>query len=480
MMKKKAIKKLLAALLAVAMLCAMAVPAFATTGNKTDNRGSITISPAAEGETYDIYQMFVLDQFDTEKQEYTYTVNPDWAGFFATDADGAAYITLNNGHPTWVNANDDEATAGEFAKKAIAWAKENEVKPTKSDKAISTIVTFDDLQLGYYLVDTSLGALCNLTTTAADAQIREKNDKPSIDKKIDVNGTPATESTAKVGDVVNYEVTVTVAKGSTGYVVRDTMSTGLTFNKNSITVDGKELTSAIGTLTAPADGYTFTLALEDSYIQEVGAGGKIKVTYSATINKDAVIKNEVTNEASLKYGNNSESVSEKVTTTLYEFDLVKIDGTTNKLLAGAKFRLYDAEEGGNEIPLVKNEDGSYRVAVEGEAGVEIVTTADAPIRIKGLDKKVYYLAETEAPQGYNAVTGRMKVDLQSGSKTVTTTIGNTTIYENTMGGIPVVNNAGATLPSTGGIGTTIFYVVGGGLMVAAIVLLVTKKRMENK
>ena len=477
---KKTFKKLMAALLAVALLCAMAVPAMAATGNKTDNRGSITISPAAVGETYDIYQMFVLDQFDTEKQEYTYTVNSNWASFFATGADGAEYIKLNNNHPIWIKSNNDEATAGEFAKKAIAWATENDVSPATSKKADSTTVKFDDLQLGYYLVDTSLGALCNLTTTDADAQINEKNEKPSIDKKINVNGAPAVESTAKVGDVVNYEVTVTVAKGSTGYVVRDTMSTGLTFDKDSVKVDGEALTATVGTLTTPADGYTFTLALADSYIQSVGAANTIKVTYSATINKDAVIANNVTNKASLKYGNGSESVSEKVTTTLYQFDLVKLDGTTNKLLADAKFKLYASTDGNDEIPLVKDTDGSYRVAVGDEAGVDIVTTDSAPIRIKGLDKKVYYLAETEAPQGYNAVSGRITVDLLSGSKTVTGTINNTTIYENTMGGVPVVNNAGATLPSTGGMGTTLFYVIGGGLMVAAVVLLVTKKRMENK
>ena len=479
-MMKKAIKKLLAALLAVAMLCAMAVPALAVTGNKKDNKGSITIDPAAKNETYDIYQMFVLDQFDTEKNEYTYTVNPDWAGFFTSGAAGATYIKLNNNHPIWINTNSDAATAGEFAKEAIAWAKDNDIDPTASEKATSTTVKFDKLQLGYYLVDTSLGALCNLTTTATDAKINEKNDKPSLDKKIDVNGALTTESTAKVGDTVNYEVTVTVEKGSTGYVVRDTMSTGLTFNKDSIKVAGAALTDEVGTLTYPAEGYTFTLALKDSYIQTVGAGTQIKVTYSATINKDAVIKSEVTNEAILKYGNDSESVSKKVTTTLYQFDLVKLDGTTNKLLAGAKFKLYDAEEDGNVIPLVKNEDGSYRVAVGEEAGVEIVTTDSAPIRIKGLDKKIYYLEETDAPEGYNAVSGRIKVDLQSGSKIVTGTLTNDTVYTESMGGVPVVNNAGATLPSTGGIGTTIFYVVGGGLMVAAIVLLVTKKRMENK
>lgn len=475
---KKTFKKLMAALLAVALLCAMAVPAFAATGNKNDNRGSITINPAAVGETYDIYQMFVLDQFDTEKQEYTYTVNSNWANFFAKGADGAEYIKLNNNHPIWINSNSDDV--GEFAKKAMAWATKNNVKPAASKKADSTTVKFDDLQLGYYLVDTSLGALCNLTTTAADAQINEKNEKPSIEKKINVNGAPADKSTAKVGDVVNYEVTVTVAKGSTGYVVRDTMSTGLTFDKGSVKVGGEALTATVGTLTTPADGYTFTLALADSYIQSVGAANTIKVTYSATINKDAVIENNVTNEASLKYGNGSESVSEKVTTTLYQFDLVKLDGTTNKLLADAKFRLYASPDGNDEIPLVKDKDGNYRVAVGGETGVDIVTTDSAPIRIKGLDKKVYYLAETEAPQGYNAASGRITVDLLSGSKTVTSAIDNTTIYENNMGGVPVVNNAGATLPSTGGMGTTLFYVIGGGLMVAAVVLLVTKKRMENK
>ena len=474
---KKTFKKLMAALLAVALLCAMAVPAFAATISN-DSNGTITISDTVVGEKYDIYQMFVLNRFDTDKQEYTYTVAPAWADFFNNGEDGATYISLNNGHPIWINEKDDEVTAGEFAKKAIAWAKQKGISATHTDTATSTTVTFNNLNLGYYLVDTSLGALCNLTTTAKEANINEKNEKPSIDKKIDVNGAPADESTAKVGDVVNYEVTVTVAKGSTGYVVRDTMSTGLTFDKDSVKVGGEALTATVGTLTTPADGYTFTLALEDSYIQTVGANNTIKVTYSATINKDAVIANKVTNKASLKYGSKSESIPKEVTTTLYEFDLVKLDGTTNKLLAGAKFKLYD--EGGNEIPLVKEDDVSYRVAVKNETGVDIVTTDSAPIRIKGLDKKVYYLAEIEAPQGYNAASGRITVDLLSGSKTVTSTISNTTIYENTMGGIAVVNNAGATLPSTGGMGTTLFYVIGGGLMVAAVVLLVTKKRMENK
>ena len=140
--------------------------------------------------------------------------------------------------------------------------------------------------------------------------------------------------------------------------------------------------------------------------------------------------------------------------------------------------LYDASEGGNVINLVADGDNTYRVAVNSETGVEIVTNATSKITIKGLTKGTYWLQETEAPQGYNGLTARVKVDLTSGNN-VATMDGITYTPENNAG-IHIVNNTGTTLPSTGGMGTTLFYVIGGGLMVAAVVLLVTKKRMENK
>lgn len=482
---KKAIKKLMAALLAVAMLCAMAVPAFAD-GN--DETGTITIENAVKGQTYDVYQMFVLNSYSSDSASYTYTVNPAWANFFAEGAEGANYITLNNGHPTWKEGVPNSAdNAGVFAKAAIAWAKQNNVSVTKTQKASDDgKLVIGSLQLGYYLVDTSLGSLCSLNTTAPNATVSEKNDKPSIDKKVEEGtNTWGTESHAKIGDTVNYKVTVTVKTGKTGYVVRDTMTDGLTFNKDSIKVDNAELTSTIGTLqqnVEKEDGskYTFTLTFADSYIL-AHQNQTITVTYSATVNEKAVIDGDGNiNKVDLKYGNSSETVEEETKTYVHQFDLVKYDGTTNKLLAGAKFKLYDSETDGTEIKLVKESDSIYRVATADEEGVEIVTIGTAPILIKGLDNKVYYLEETEAPKGYNKVEDRTPVDLIAKSQIVNATITADTVYNTSMGGVAIANNAGATLPSTGGMGTTIFYVVGGGLMIAAVVLLVTKKRMENK
>ena len=481
---KKTIKKLMAALLAVALLCAMAVPAFADTVKNNDN-GTITINSAVANEKYDIYQMFVLNQFDTEdtSKNYTYTVVPAWAAFFSEGGDGATYISLNNGHPTWIYANDDADTAGEFAKKAAAWAKKQNITPTKNAIADATgTVTFTGLNLGYYLVDTSLGALCNLTTTATDATISEKNETPNLEKKVKEGTSYSETSNAKIGETVEYEVTITVQKGADHYVLTDTMSTGLTFDPDSVTVTiaGANVASTNYTLDSnPKDGSTFILTFDDTFIAGLAKDTKITINYNATLNKDAVYTDAGnTNNATLKYGN-EQTVNKQTKTLSYQFDLIKVDGTTNKLLAGAKFKLYTEKTGGSVINLVKESDGSYRVAQTGETAVDYIeTTATAPIRIKGLDNTTYYLEEAVAPQGYNKLTDRAEVNLNSGSNTTNMT--GDTWTNGVQGGVKVENNAGATLPSTGGMGTTLFYVIGGGLMVAAVVLLVTKKRMENK
>ena len=481
---KKTFKKLMAALLAVALLCAMAVPAMAETV-KNNNTGKITINSAVANEKYDIYQMFVLNQFDPadDSKNYTYTVVPDWASFFNKGEDGAAYISLNNGHPIWNHANDDEDTAGEFAKKAAAWAKKQKIEPTKTATAAATgTVTFTGLNLGYYLVDTSLGALCNLTTTATDATISEKNETPNLEKKVKEGITYGETSNAKIGETVEYEVTITVQKGADHYVLTDTMSAGLTFNPNSVTVtiDGNNVDSKNYTLNSnPKDDSTFILTFNDTFIAGLAKDSKIKINYNATLNKNAVYTAAGnTNNATLKYGNN-QTVEKQTKTLSYQFDLIKVDGTTNKLLTGAKFKLYTDKTGGSLINLVKENDGSYRVAQTDETPVDYIeTTATAPILIKGLDNTTYYLEEAVAPEGYNKLTERAVVDLNRGSNT--TDMNGDTWTTAVKGGVKVENNAGATLPSTGGMGTTLFYVLGGGLMVAAVVLLVTKKRMENK
>ena len=487
---KKAMKKLMAALLAVAMVCAMAIPAFAAEGGTTAGTGSITIEKAVAGETYTIYKMFNLDSFDTKAETYSYTVVSAWEDFFKDGAAGNSYITLENGHPTWVGAENAD-TYKQFAKAALAYANQKGISATKTEKANSNTVKFDNLDLGYYLVDTSLGALCGLDTTKPDATINEKNEVPDIDKKVaDSEGNWITENTAKIGDTVNYKVTITVQTANNRYVLHDTMSDGLTFNKDSVKVTvNNAVVDATNHYTLVTegltDGETFNIKFEDSYIATLDAGTKIEVTYSAVVNAKAKVDSDKnTNEAHLVYGNKHETTHRETKTYLCEFDLIKFSGSTKKLLGGAQFKLYDAKTGGSEIKLVENADGTYRVATANETPVDhIETVAGKTVKISGLDKKVYYLDEIVPPAGYNGLTERVTVDLRTGSKKVTTGYLNNGTYDESLassiGGVPVENNAGTTLPSTGGIGTTIFYVIGGGLMVAAAILLITKKRMEN-
>ena len=469
---KKTFKKLFAALLAAALVLAMAVPAFAVT-NAT--KGSITISNTVKDETYTIYRMFKLDSYNAESNTYSYTVESAWEGFFKTGA-GGNYITLDGqNHPTWTAADEnDSTTVAAFAKAALAWAKQKGIQSAGTQEGNGSSITFSNLDLGYYLVDSSLGALCGLNTTNPDATIKEKNEKPEIKKEVQTStGDWSSENNAKIGDTVEYKVEIKVADGAQKYTVTDTMSKGLTFNNSSLKVTANDAVTTDYTLTSTTNG--FTLVLPETYVSTLTKGTTIIVTYNATLNKDAVIDGDGnTNEVKLGYGNHQNTVPSKVTTKSYQFDLVKVDGTTNKLLDGAEFELADGE---TKLSFVKDTAGNYRVAAAGEDGATTtITVKNGKVNIYGLAGKPYTLTETKAPDGYNKLVTSETVNLADGSKTHATIVGS--VYKD--GGVVVENHAGTVLPSTGGMGTTLFYVIGGGLMVAAVVLLVTKKRMEHK
>jgi len=469
---KKTFKKLFAALLAAALVLAMAVPAFAVT-NAT--KGSITISKTVKDETYTIYRMFKLDSYNAESNTYSYTVESDWEGFFKTGA-GGNYITLDGqNHPTWTAADEnDSTTVAAFAKAALAWAKQKGIQSAGTQEGNGSSITFSNLDLGYYLVDSSLGALCGLNTTNPDATIKEKNEKPEIKKEVQTSaGDWGSENNAKIGDTVEYKVEIKVADGAQKYTVTDTMSKGLTFNNSSLKVTANDAVTTDYTLTSTTNG--FTLVLPETYVSTLTKGTTIIVTYNATLNKDAVIDGDGnTNEVTLSYGNHQNTVPSKVTTKSYQFDLVKVDGTTNKLLDGAEFELAD---GNTKLSFVKDDDGNYRVAMTGEKdATTTITVKGGKVNIYGLAGKAYTLTEIKAPDGYNKLVTSETVNLADGSKTHATIVDS--VYKD--GGVVIENHAGTVLPSTGGMGTTLFYVIGGGLMVAAVVLLVTKKRMEHK
>lgn len=482
----KRVKRVLALLAAFALVLAMAVPAWAE-----GNTGSITVQGAVDGETYSIYKIFDVTGYDTTTPPHkiTYKVTDDWASFFAKGNPGATYVTLDS--KKQISATTlDSSTAPAFAAAAIAWAKDSahNIKATESKTANEGGVTFTGVTNGYYLVDTSLGALCSLdNVTGNTATISEKNKVPSVEKKVKNGDNYDSSNSAKIGDTVEYKTTITINGSVEKVVLHDKMGAGLTFDEKSVKVKvgGADVAEDNYTLkksgTESSDPCTFEIEFKDSYIAGLETGKQIEVTYSATLNESAVIGTPGNkNDTWLKYGN-SGSVTSETTTYSYSFDLVKTD-SDGTLLAGAKFKLYADQNCANEIKLVADGDNAYRVAKTGEKAVEsIETNATSALTIKGLKgTTTYYLKEIEAPKGYNELENAFAFTIASANISSNLGITSNKWVEGTSTGIHIINNAGTTLPSTGGMGTTVFYVVGGGLMAVAVVLLVTKKRMENK
>lgn len=477
----KRVKRVLALLAALALVLAMAVPAWAE-----GNTGSITVEKAKAGETYSIYKIFDVVSYDTSvsPSKIVYKVTSEWKDFFAIGNAGVKYITLDKNDQV-SKTSLDASNAADFAKDAIEWANTKKIKATASEVAGENGVRFTDVADGYYLVNTSLGALCSLNNvTGNNALVSEKNSVPSVEKKVKNGSVYDDSNSAKIGDTVDYQTTITITGNVKNVVLHDKMEKGLTFDNNSVKVkvDNGDVVVSNYTLTTSnlSDGCTFEIEFKDDYIANLPAGTQIIVTYSASLNENAVIgPTGNKNDTWLKYGNGG-SVTDETKTYSYSFDLVKTDNS-NKLLAGAQFELYTNENCTDKVALV--EDGNdYRVASATEKATTnftsavIVSNDTSKITVNGLKGKTsYWLKEIKAPEGYNELEEPYKFIM--GADNMSATLNGTQWGD---GGVHVINNAGTVLPSTGGMGTTVFYVVGGGLMAVAVVLLVTKKRMENK
>lgn len=495
--KMKHMKRFMALFAALALVLAMAAPAFADEGTTSAATGSITISNAIPGTEYKAYKMFELSynpEEGTRPAAYTYKVVDKWAEFFKTGA-GKNYITVDDttGYVKTASFETNSTKAADFAKAALAYATTSKIDATKTETASSAAegattvtVTMSGLELGYYLVDTNAGALCSLGTTDYTARIEEKNEVPSVDKKTKVDNEGwADENYQQIGKVVEFKTTIHAKKGAQKYVLHDTMTDGLTFNGSvQVKVNNANLIADTDyTFTKETnDGCAFHVALTDNYCNSITNDKDIEVYYSATVNKKAVKPSGETNETWLDYGESHETTKDSTTTKTYQFDLVKytkVDGTKH-LLDGAEFKLYEDEGKTAAVKFVYDSAiEAYRVADSNETGNETIKVKGGKVTLTGLKKKTYYLEETQEPRGYNKLNELQNVNLSEGGFVPTASV-DTTNKTYTSGGYGVENNAGTTLPTTGGIGTTIFYLIGGGLMVAAAVLLIAKKRMENK
>ena len=490
-------KKFASLLLALVMVFALGTTAFAAGTN------SITVKNAVKDQEYKLYKMLDL-VVDTDLTAYSYTVNSAWADFFKAAGEttpagkGLSYVNIDaQGYVTW----KDGADVAAFAKDAEAFAKQLTALETHTatvDEANAGQFTFEGLEAGYYLVTSTLGTKAIVGTTPGNPnpKIQEKNAAPENVKTVEEDSTSkyGEKNDADIGQTVNFKSTITAQTGAENYVFHDTMSAGLTLDKASIKVNNVAVTDVQGndlpddnyTVSYPSgegtDGCTFEIAFAQSYLDTITQATTITITYSAELNENAEVGLEGNpNESKLSYGvadsttGKPSGTTPPSTTTTYTWDVDVFkytkNGETETALAGAKFTLSKSADGSNPIALVSEGNNVYRVAKTGTV-TEITTDTTGKFTIKGLDADTYYLTETAAPAGYNKQAGPTTIVIGENG---TVSVGDVTASE-----VKILNQSGTELPSTGGMGTTIFYVLGSILVVGAAVLLVTRKRMSTK
>lgn len=499
---KKAMKKLMAALLAVAMVCAMAIPAFADGSSSTSTAPVTTLYTIAaphNGHTYEIYQIFTGDYDALQPSMLT---NIKW-GKNGTGTAGEAV----------------EQTVLDALSKVASYTSDRDKldvidKYVTLTNPVETITNGGSVEVvgGYYLIKDKDGSVPSsetytpyIVSVVGNVTIEPKsNEVPKFTKKLkDTNDTTGVitgwqdSADYDIGDKIPFRLQGTVSKDFDSYktyyyAFHDVEEKGLTFDPSSVKVfvgdevNGTEITTGYTVVTNKADGCTFEIVFDDlKKVTGVTANSIITVTYESTLNTDAVLgEHGNVNTAKLEYSNNpggngtGETPWDNVIVFTYKVVVNKVD-QSGQPLEGAQFTLTKKTKNGTDV--VKTMD---------------VNTTLTQFTLSGLDDGEYTLTETVTPAHYNTISPitftvnadhtitwgterrediltSLSGDTASGEITFTSSKTDGTLTTN------VINNIGTTLPGTGGIGTTIFYVVGGGLMVAAAILLITKKRMEN-
>ena len=527
---KSLMKRVFAAAAAIATVFGLAATTVAT-ANAADN-ATLTVSTADAkfaGKTVNAYKMFSAT-VSGDGKAVSYTLTDEWKPFFekSVGLTGVTSENVNDKANDYVSNLQGDALVA-FATKASNWAQTTAnniaagATATVSADASSGnyTATFAGLDYGYYVVavpgatvadtNSQYAALVRVHSTTVSVDI--KGALPTVDKKVQVDGTGKDATDAKIGDTLKFTLTSTIpdmsAYNTYTFNFKDTLSKGLTFGQvDSVKVGDTALTTDTDytVATAPADnGKTLlTVTMKNFKNQQANVGKKITVTYTATLNKDAVVGGAGNvNSATIQYSNDpsstgtGESEPDKVRVFTYGFTVDKYTGDNYNdaatRLAGAEFTL-TAKGDTSAIKFVQvnagsaTEDAVYRVAKAGETAgttTTITTPANGKVVFQGLKNGEYTLTETKAPAGYNKLASAIGVKVNGSNDGTDTTNATVNItYNNDNGNdynqtasngvIPVQNKSGAILPGTGGMGTIAFTVI--GVLVIALGVAWTLKR----
>ncbi len=512
----KRFKALLTGILTAALLGATA--AGSITANAQENAGSITVTGAIKGETYTAYEVLeytAVDETLNKEAQFTdthgtYKVTEEWVDFFTGSEYGlSSYITNYDGEYYVTGVTDANSTAFKSAIqtgsiKYIA----SHTNLTVAGQAVAQekTVTISNLPYGYYVIDSSLGAVNSTGLTSPSVSVEEKNvTTPAPEKEVQENSRAAKTfsidesngwgewNDGQIGDTVTFKTKVTLLPKTTNVVLHDTMDATLRYNKDAVVyyaadATGSNVTDAVKA-SVNTDGNGFTVSFDTSYTENLTNTVFVTVVYSAQITQGAQVNKGQLNDTYVSYGNDGTTEHDRTYTYTYDINIIKQD-ENHAALDDTHFNLLAAD--GKTVLKVFYKDGVYTLAADQNANNvtdDIVTSSKGEIKINGLDTGVYYLRETQAKAGYNMLTDDIKISISGTVDSTNNTavgtisatygednaakIGNVSVKDNIL---YVVNTTGAYLPSTGGVGTTMFYLVGGALILMAVAAFIVKRK----